>query len=683
MDIRPSQLGVKLDKIWGPENEYEKWATDEKGPTRRRYWPLEDSAADLEYAIKQGDKAEVNAILQDIQSRLDPWDYYAYEEIQGQLRATGDATASDRTARGGISAPKGTGTPAIAERQNPPSVSRRENRAVNRNQQASLELPATERKPTPKGEFETGAIPGISAEFNLTNPETEIGTLKSYTKAPKTANLFEERREQYTFTQYAQGQAQTPTVTLAQDAAYLKTVESGDITTAQKMVDEAAKGAGYTSPRLFRGSVEDDGVILPTSFEAGGGIFLTDSEDVASIFTFPREYGEVITSVYDEELGEDIDIEPGPIINAYVKLTNPLTLTRGTNVDSADFVMDTGVQTRTIKQAIFDGHDGIVVKDTEEGVGDWMEEGTTYVVFSPSQIKSADPVTYDGKGNIITLSERFNEKSPDIRYSETPDQAGVTLADVQSIFKGQEVVQTSPEGPIFIQTRGGQYLTIESVNHINPNEVDFRYAYGRKIDRKTETITGAYGDGNMRLVRGLAGKWTLSHESTHFLEDVGIINSNDVAILKGHIKGLVRDGKIETANKDDIGGSEDRANFIADALTKEHAPKGLVGRVISRIREFLDRLVNAFGKRTSGGVVRDIESGEIFNRRDSVRDYPKAGKEVDGRTVFGPPPNQSVPAEESPTDVRSGKVFGQPLTVSTNIGTDYAVTPKKGTANIP
>ena len=40
-----------------------------------------------------------------------------------------------------------------------------------------------------------------------------------------------------------------------------------------------------------------------------------------------------------------------------------------------------------------------------------------YVVYNNSVIKSADPVTYDDNGNIIPLSERFNTKNDDIRYS--------------------------------------------------------------------------------------------------------------------------------------------------------------------------------------------------------------------------------------------------------------------------
>ncbi|MCX5819737.1 MAG: hypothetical protein NT047_07485 [Deltaproteobacteria bacterium] len=190
-----------------------------------------------------------------------------------------------------------------------------------------------------------------------------------------------------------------------------------------------------------------------------------------------------------------------------------------------------------------------------------------------------------------------------------------TLADVQTIFKGQEVIQPGGQNsPVYVKTQGGKYLTAETVKEISPDAVDFEYAHGEKFDSGTMQISGAYGDGVAHLVRGVAGKWTLAHESMHFLEDAGILDGTDVSTLQDHIQELVRDGKIETANKKDIGGSEDRANFLADALTKEKPPQGLVGKVITRVREFLDNLMEAFGIRTAGTVVRDIETGKIFNR---------------------------------------------------------------------
>lgn len=59
------------------------------------------------------------------------------------------------------------------------------------------------------------------------------------------------------------------------------------------------------------------------------------------------------------------------------------------------------------------GYDGI-----QDSGGKGGGEGhTVWVPFSSEQVKSADPVTYDNNGNVILLSERFNENRSDIRYS--------------------------------------------------------------------------------------------------------------------------------------------------------------------------------------------------------------------------------------------------------------------------
>jgi hypothetical protein len=56
-----------------------------------------------------------------------------------------------------------------------------------------------------------------------------------------------------------------------------------------------------------------------------------------------------------------------------------------------------------------DGHDGVIYDNLAEG-------GQAAIVFNPSQIKRAG-VTRDDQGNVIPLSQRFNEASPDIRES--------------------------------------------------------------------------------------------------------------------------------------------------------------------------------------------------------------------------------------------------------------------------
>ncbi|MBE5801072.1 MAG: hypothetical protein E7319_02180 [Clostridiales bacterium] len=60
--------------------------------------------------------------------------------------------------------------------------------------------------------------------------------------------------------------------------------------------------------------------------------------------------------------------------------------------------------TATLKEM---GYDGVMQS----------EDGDEAVAFESSQIKSAEPVTYDDAGNVIPLSKRFQDDNTDIRYS--------------------------------------------------------------------------------------------------------------------------------------------------------------------------------------------------------------------------------------------------------------------------
>ena len=65
------------------------------------------------------------------------------------------------------------------------------------------------------------------------------------------------------------------------------------------------------------------------------------------------------------------------------------------------------------------GYDGI----KDEGGKGGGRSHTVWIPFSSEQVKSADPITRDDAGNVIPLSERFNEQQEDIRWStqESPD----------------------------------------------------------------------------------------------------------------------------------------------------------------------------------------------------------------------------------------------------------------------
>ena len=231
---------------------------------------------------------------------------------------------------------------------------------------------------------------------------------------------------------------------------YLKAVENGDMETAQKMVDEAAKDAGYTEKAFHSTDADftDFDIDKTSEFNYHGkGIYFSNSQkDVENnyeAYNGPDPWAKIEERAYelveekyglsyDDTLTSDSDIidkvnecfrtvidefqKKVRRINAYLKFDHPLVLEKG----------ESGSEKHNLQE-----YDGIIDKQVYETINHvGMDENTIhYVVFNPRNIKSAEPVTYDDNGNVIPLSERFNENNKDIRYSlkdsEAVDNVGV------------------------------------------------------------------------------------------------------------------------------------------------------------------------------------------------------------------------------------------------------------------
>lgn len=215
------------------------------------------------------------------------------------------------------------------------------------------------------------------------------------------------------------------------DQEYLAAVEAGDMEIAQKMVDAAAKRAGYTVGPVYhatddpnftvfegdvihfgteqagldimskRGGMDidydierfSDGfwVYADRDYTAQGirhgdgmGPFKTENEAKAFVKTLPKE------------------IKP---YRVFLKIRNPKQ-----DVDAG------GAGSWRVAKGVAaekEGYDAIVYENEVEDPG-----SISYAVFDPSQIKSAEAVTRDGAGNVIPLSERFNPASDSILYED-------------------------------------------------------------------------------------------------------------------------------------------------------------------------------------------------------------------------------------------------------------------------
>ena len=184
----------------------------------------------------------------------------------------------------------------------------------------------------------------------------------------------------------------------ANDSDYKSAVERGDMVTAQRMVDEAAKKAGYDSPKVYHATDADFTVF--GKIKTQPGYWFTESKEYAS------QHGDKTKAFYlkASRIVDDSNIWD------YAEKYFGADVTEN-QIFSSDFR----------KNLEKEGFEGIVFDHSE---------ALTYIVFSPDQIKSADPVTYDDEGNVIPLSERFNPKKSDIRYSsETIENVGKSRFD--------------------------------------------------------------------------------------------------------------------------------------------------------------------------------------------------------------------------------------------------------------
>lgn len=216
------------------------------------------------------------------------------------------------------------------------------------------------------------------------------------------------------------------------DAAYMAAVESGDIETAQRLVDEAAKAAGYTT-KVFHGTDAD--FTVPNM-----PLFLGD-EDTADAYAKDRAAA----------FGDDVK----PMVyRFYARFANTASeedvkqvakeLGLEVENDMAFSVLDPqispGKAPRVVDELKRKGYDSAQIDDFV--VGNTTDVVQSFVAFDARQLKSAEPVTRDADGNVIPLSERFDEGQNSILYQDE------TLAEVDREAKAEAENDQKPEAEI-------------------------------------------------------------------------------------------------------------------------------------------------------------------------------------------------------------------------------------------
>jgi hypothetical protein len=172
------------------------------------------------------------------------------------------------------------------------------------------------------------------------------------------------------------------------DTDYLSAVQQGDTKAAQRMVDEAAKAAGYTVGPVYRGSKDGRNIQ-----NVSGLKWFTDSLEEANRYAKGGSVEPVyLKGTIKEGDFNDVAINPDRLLSKDTLLMRNAPALNQTPRQKAE-----GISALPARK--------------------------NYVVSDLTQIKSADPITRDDAGNVIPLSQRFKATSEDIRYMPAGDMA--------------------------------------------------------------------------------------------------------------------------------------------------------------------------------------------------------------------------------------------------------------------
>ena len=275
----------------------------------------------------------------------------------------------------------------------------------------------------------------------------------------------------------------------AQDAAYLAAVEAGDTTKQQAMVDAAAKAAGYDSPKVYHGTDEEFDIFDEGTSESPSFSFIRDN------FLYDKYEGSFYLTESKDSAGYY-----GKNVNAfYLKMSNPLTDVG--RVDSELFKKG-GFQNLQ-EMALADGNDGVItnpmidVPTSEANIlGELVKEDSAvrkevdeklfsrvHIAFKKSQIKSADPVTYDSDGNVIPLSQRFDAGRDEIAFSVGDARMNDT------IITNAAMRMRDPEGVATVMK--GIIRRIESLRRDVPRIIS---AFGKDVTQEAIVDAKLIGD---------------------------------------------------------------------------------------------------------------------------------------------------------------------------------------------
>ncbi len=235
----------------------------------------------------------------------------------------------------------------------------------------------------------------------------------------------------------------------ASDTDYLSAVKKGDTATAQRMVDEAAKAAGYTT-KVFHGSSSNFTKPNTPLFLGDEGTAATYAQNRAIMYgegaqpVMYRLYGK-FNKTASEDMVKQVAQDMG------FEVENDMAFS------VLDPQISPGKSSRLIQELKKRGYDSAKIDDFS--ADDATKQVESFVAFDPSQLKLANPITKDNAGNVIPLSQRFKASNADIRFMPQPDSA---MPGAYSFPGGYRALPGKAKGSLRLYGPAGSLIGIAS-----------------------------------------------------------------------------------------------------------------------------------------------------------------------------------------------------------------------------
>lgn len=276
-----------------------------------------------------------------------------------------------------------------------------------------------------------------------------------------------------------------------QENAFQKAYEDKDVEAAQAILDKVAKAAGYRY-KAYHGT-PDGGFTVFDNSHRFGEIYFTDNEYIANSYK------------------NDYDGENPTLYSSYLRMPNPLRY--DAKRKSYNELANEGKIESLVSKARENGNGGVIIKNIYDAPSGWSKDpanlGTDYLVLDPSNIKSADPFTFDNNGNLIPLSERFNTESDDIRFRISGENATFAEEDANELAND---IANEVYRQISSQENSGNLAT--EVDSESDKEVLFRFIGEIGADRLDKT------DGGRRILNLIEAKKYYTPESAENIKRV-------------------------------------------------------------------------------------------------------------------------------------------------------------------